>query len=270
MPMKNTVKLLLLLVFFSGNVSLSLANGLSSPGSPSGNEPRFSPEQILKFSKKVEKTIASKGAYVAIVARKGRPKSEMPEGMAFTHAGFAVYSEISTKDGRKVPGYAMYNAYQQDDKPYTSKLVNDYPPDFFADVAELEAGIIIPSITLQKRLLQTITSPLYQSLHDPNYSAVANPYTIGRQNCTEFVLDIINSSIYQTGNVNTIKEIEKKYFVAQPVNINPIKLFLGSMFISEITLSDHPGKPVTATFETIAQYILKYDKGAELLTVMPN
>jgi hypothetical protein len=59
-------------------------------------------------------------------------------------------------------------------------------------------------------------------------------------------------------------------FVAQTVNVNPFKLMLGSMFMREVTLSDHPDTPVTATFETIAQYLLKYDKGSELLTVLPD
>jgi len=230
----------------------------------------YSPEQILHFAKKIEKLLAGKGAYVAILARKGRPKSEMPEGMAFTHTAFAVYSEITTHDGRKVPGYAIYNLYQQDKNPDVSDLVTDYPPDFFAGVAELEAGVIIPSAALQKRLLTTIGSPMYKSLHDPHYSVIANPYTLGRQNCTEFVLDVLNASIYQTNDIEKIKANEKAYFVAQKVNVNPFKLMLGSMFSAEVSMSDQPDQPVTATFEKIGQYLVQYDKGAEILTVLPD
>lgn len=244
--------------------------GFSASSSRPGETMHFTPEQILRFAKKVERVMAGKGAYVAILARKGRPRSEMPEGMAFTHTAFAVYSEISTRDGRKVPGYAVYNLYQQDRHPDVSDLIIDYPPDFFAGVADLEAGIIIPSSTLQKRLLATIVSPLYSSLHDSRYSVIANPYTLGRQNCTEFVLDIINASIYQTGNLNTIKAHEKAYFIAQEVNINPFKLIVGSMFSDEVSLADQPGQPVTATFEKIGDYLLRYDKGAEVLTVVPD
>nr|WP_321466117.1 DUF2145 domain-containing protein [uncultured Desulfobulbus sp.] len=243
------------------------AAGLSSPGTAAQPSSRYSVEQILKFSKKVEKILAGKGCYVALVARKGRPKEEMPEGMAFTHVGFAVYSTIATKDGRMVKGYAMYNAYQMDDKPNSSRLVKDFMADFFADVADMEAGVIIPSPVLQYRLLKTITSPLYNTFHDPRYSAIANPYTLGRQNCTEFVLDIIISSIYQTGDMRKIKAAEKQYYVAQKVNVNPLKLFFGSMFMREITLSDHPGTPVTATFETIADFLRRYDEGSEEFTV---
>jgi len=239
-------------------------------GSQAGGTPQFPVEQIIKFSKQVEKTLASKGARVALVARVGRPPEDLPEGMHFTHVSFAVYSQITTADGRTLPGYAIYNLYQGDEKPDTSTLVQDFPVDFFSGAALMEAGIIIPSAELQKRLLDTITSPTYQKLHDPHYSAIANPYTLGRQNCTEHTLDVITAAIYQTDDIKTIKAAEKKYYVAQIVNVSGFKLMLGTIFSSDITLSDQPGKPVTATFETIADYLKKYDAGSEMFIITPE
>jgi hypothetical protein len=238
--------------------------------SQAGDEIKFSPEQIVSFAKKVERTMAAKGAYVAILARMGRPASELPEGMHFTHVAFAVYSEITTTDGRKVPGYAIYNLYQQNGHPDISDLVQDYPVDFFSGVAVLEAGIIIPSPELQQRLLDVIGSPAYKSLHEPSYSLIANPYTVGKQNCTEHTLDVINAAIYQTDDINKIKANEKAYFEAQAVNVSPLKLALGSMFSAEVSTSDHNGKPVTATFETIGKYLQKYDAGSETIILTPN
>lgn len=242
----------------------------ATAGSQAGGEAHFPVEQIIRFSKQVEKTLAQKGARVALIARVGRPAAEMPEGMHFTHVSFAVYSEITTGDGRKLPGYAVYNLYQSDAKPDSSSLIQDFPVDFFAGVAELEAGIVIPSPELQRRLLDTIFSPTYRALHDPHYSAIANPYTLGRQNCTEHTLDVINAAIYRTGDLKRIKASEKAYFTAQPVNVSPLKLMLGSMFSAEITLSDHPGKPVTATFETIAAYLEKFDEGTQIIIIKPE
>ena len=259
-------------VVFAGLALASLAQaaGFSSAASSAGEPAHFEPQQIVQFAKKVEKTMASKGARVAILGRMGRPRAELPEGMHFTHVAFAVYSEISTQDGRKLPGYAIHNLYQLDDKPDVSRLVLDYPVDFFSGVAELETGIIIPSAELQRRLLATIVSPTYAKLHDSHYSVIANPYTLGRQNCTEFVLDVTNAAIYQTDDVNRIKANEKQYFVAQKVNVNPFKLMLGSMFSAEVSTSDQNGTPVTATFETIGEYLKKYDAGSEVLMVLPD
>jgi len=256
-------------------LSILLLNGFficqaaSFSGSSAHAEAHFASEQIIQFAKKVERKLAAEGARVAIVARMGRPLSEMPEGMHFTHVAFAVYSNITVADGTSVPGYAIYNLYQKDDKPSVSQLVQDFPVDFFAGVAQLEAGIVIPSHELQQRLLEVIGSPTYASLHEPRYSLIANPYTLGRQNCTEFVLDVVNAAIYQTNDIKIIKANTKAYFKAQPVNVSPFKLMLGSMFSAEVTTTDQRGRAVTATFEKISEYLQTYDQGAKVLSLTP-
>lgn len=266
-PFQRTLALTLWSLLFSLSVC---AQGFSSSSSAASEKAHFKPEQIVAFSKKVERVLGATGARVAIIGRMGRPASELPEGMHFTHVAFAVYSEITTVDGERVPGYAIHNLYQQDAHPNVSDLVQDFPVDFFAGVATLEAGLIIPSPQLQARLLRVITSPTYKQLHQPSYSVIANPYTLGHQNCTEFVLDVLNSAIYQTNDIQVIKENEKAYFVAQPVNVSPFKLLLGSMFSAEVATSDHSGPPVTATFERIGDYLQKYDEGSFMKTVYPN
>lgn len=236
-----------------------------------GETTAFTAQQITSFAKKVEKTLANKGAYIAILARMGRPAADMPDGMHYTHVAFAVYSQITTTDGRKVPGYAIYNLYQDNEKPDVSALVQDFPVDFFGGVAVLEAGILIPSLELQKRLLEVIRSPTYKKLHDPRYSLIANPYTLGRQNCTEHTLDVINAAIYETDDIKVIKANETAFFKAQKVNVSPLKLFFGSVFSAQITTVDQPtSTPETATFETITQYLQKYDQGVEMLTILPD
>jgi hypothetical protein len=238
--------------------------------SQSGGDIHFPVEKIIKFSKKVEKTLAQKGARVAIIARVGVPLKDLPEGIHFTHTAFAVYSDITTADGRHVPGYAIYNLYQRAKEPNISDLVQDFPVDFFAGVPVLKAGLIIPSPELQRRLLQTISSPVYKELHNPKYSNIANPFTLDFQNCTEHTLDVIMAAIYETGDIKKIKANEKAYFKAQVLNVNRLKLLLGSMFIADITISDHPGKPETATFTTIGNFLKKYDAGSQVLIVTPD
>jgi hypothetical protein len=232
--------------------------------SQAGGEIYFKPEEIIKFAKKVEKSMAQKGAHVAILARVGRPRDQLPPGFSYTHVSFAVYSQITATDGRKIPGYAIYNLYQRNQEPNVSDLVQDFPADFFAGVQVLEAGVIIPSPELQARLLRVITSPTHKELHNPRYSVIANPFTLDYQNCTEHTLDVIFAAIYETNNIRQIKKNEEAYFEPQPVNVNPIKLAIGSLFVAEIKTSDHPGAPVTATFETIARFLQKYDIGSQV------
>ena len=112
-------------------------------GSQSGGEIHFAPDQIVKLAKKIERQIANRSAQVAIISRVGRAPNKLPDGMEFTHVAFAVYSKITTTDGRILPGYAMYNLYQDDDKPNTSALFQDYPLDYYASTYALKAGVII-------------------------------------------------------------------------------------------------------------------------------
>ncbi|AGX87319.1 DUF2145 domain-containing protein [Candidatus Symbiobacter mobilis] len=249
---------------------VAVAAGESGSGSARGEVPHFTQEQVRAFAKKVEKAMAERGARVAILARMGRPSSELPQGMHFTHVAFAVYSEITTVDGRKLPGYAIHNLYQLDDRPDRSALVQDFPFDFFSGVAVLEAGVLVPSPTLQDRLLRLIGTPAYAGLHEPHYSVIANPFTLGRQNCTEFVLDVLHSAIYQTADIDVLKANEKAYFEAQPVRVNPVKLLFGAAMSADVFLADHPGSPVTATFETLGKYLLRYDAGSSLFTVLSD
>lgn len=250
-----------------------LAAGAASPrGSSQAEAGRtyFPREQILAFSEKVEKTLTAHGAQVAILARMGRPTAALPPGMRFTHVAFAVYSERTTEDGRTLSSYAIHNLYQLKNAPDRSELVQDDPADFFAEVHELEAGIIVPPRDLQQRLLKLIASPGYASLHESSYSVIANPYSQGRQNCTEFVLDVVNAAIYQTLDPEVLKATLKARFVPHKVDVSLFKLKLVSLFVKEVSLEDHEGTPVTTTFESIGRYLQQYDQRSVVLTVRPD
>ncbi|MCG8619472.1 MAG: DUF2145 domain-containing protein [Desulfobacterales bacterium] len=244
-------RLLILALFFS----LLMVSSLQAGSSQAEGEAYYDADTIIRFSKRVEKSLAQNGARVAIISRVGRPRKHLPEGVNFTHTALAVYSKITTSDGREVPGYAVYNLYQKFGQPDVSHLVQDYPVDFFAGVQVLEAGVIIPAPDLQRRLLEVITSGAYKDFHNPNYSVIANPYTLDLQNCTEHLLDVLFSAIYNSTDIQQIKANQKAYFKAQPVNVNPIKLALGSLFVKDVSTSDHPGAPETTTFTTISKFL---------------
>lgn len=224
-------------------------------GSRNRVDPILPLEDIALLSKKVEAYAAEHGARVFLIARQGRPTKELPDGVEYTHISYAVYSNIEIEDGRTVPGYAIYNLYQREDAPSKSTLVMDFPLDFLAGAQVAKVGVIIPSRKLQKRLLAVIKSDTYKNLHNPSYSAIANPYNAKYQNCTEHALDILNAAIYQTDDIEQLKQYTRTHFEAQTLKIDPFKLFLGSLFTSDIKTSDHRGDIQTATFGSIAKYL---------------
>lgn len=236
-------------------------------GSQQRIESHLPVEDLVKLTKKLEKTMAAKGVRVFLIARTGIPKAELPEDVEYTHVAFGVYSKIKTDNNRIVPGYAYYNLYQIQDDSSKSKLVIDYTIDFISGIYEPKVGVLVPVPELQKRLLSIIGTDSYLSLHNPEYSVLANPYDMKYQNCTEFVLDVINASIYNTINKEILKLNAKKYFEGQKINISPIKLLLGSIFSSDIKTSDHNGQIRTATFTSIVNYLKENNLAAEVMTI---
>ena len=245
-------------LWWAGDAAASVRNEGSS---------QFPADQIAQFAKRVERRLAESGARVAVVSRVGRPPDELPPGVRYTHVGLAVYSEITTKDGGRLPGYAMYNLYQDEKQPDRSELVQDYPVDFFAGVYALEAGIVVPKPTLQQRVLKMIRDGSYRRLHNPHYSVLANPYKTRFQNCTGFVLDVLVGALYRTGDIAQIETDIKAYFRAQPIAVDPLKLALGSLLRGELALSDQQGPVRTATYESLVAFMREHGLSQEVLTV---
>lgn len=223
----------------------------------------FNFRQLATLSKGVERVLASHRAQVALIARVGLPPEVLPPGVEYSHSGFAVYSRIHTGDGRLVPGYAIYSLYQRGEHTGESYLTQDYPIDYYATSRVLRAGIILLDPRLQRVLLNTIFSDTYPKLHNPVYSAIANPFNTRYQNCTEFVLDVVFAAIYRTGDQDRIKGNIRAYFQPQPIEVDPFKLALAERRLADVRTDDHTGPIATATFESIARFLLKYGLAEE-------
>ncbi len=231
---------------------------ISSPifaGSAQDTELQFSVEAVDKFAKKVELFAAQEGARAFIIGRVGRPEKDLPKGISFTHTAIAVYSAIKLDSGETVKGYAIHNLYQKEGQSNKSELVIDYPVDFFWGVDSLKAGIIIPTPDLQQRILAVIANGKDRQLHNDNYSVIANPFNNMFQNCTEHTLNIVNSGIYQTIDIEQLKSNAQQHFKPQKIKASPFKLMLGNWFVDDVSTKDHSGKVYTTTFTTIGKYL---------------
>ncbi|WP_421132480.1 DUF2145 domain-containing protein [Alteromonas sp. A079] len=236
-----------------------LLSGAVNAGSEQTGKPNFSPEAIATFSKNVEKYAASQGARAFIIARRGRPSDDLPEGIRFTHTAIAIYSSVTLDNGEVAKGYAIHNLYQYAQQPDRSHLITDYPVDFFWGAYALEAGIIIPTKDVQAAIIKVFTEGKAALLHNPRYSVIANPFNSERQNCTEYTLDVLNSAVYSTTDIPQLKANAKAHFVPQKVNMSRAKLRIASMFNDGVTLRDHSRRVETTTFSSMARYMKQYD-----------
>ena len=255
---------LILTVFILAMSSVSFGFSLNDPV---GAQPVHDFEIVAKFSKDVERLLASKRARIAIISRAGRHEGELPDGVEFTHVGLAVYSTITDSHGRKYNGYAIHNLYQREDALDKSELVQDFPFDFYRSATTLKTGIIIPNDALQSRLLNVIQSGGFQRLHNPDYSAIANPFNNRKQNCTELVLNVLQSAIYQTEDLVEIKTSIKEHFDPYKIAFNPVKIIIGAAFSREISATDHDGTFMTTTWTSIKHYMQKFNLASEVVRI---
>ena len=245
------------------------ASPAAAQSSAAGEAPTRPVEEIAAFAKQVERSLAQRGARVALVGRLARDPASLPPGLGYTHVAYWVYAQMQAADGSRFPGYAVYNLYQQAGAADRSELKQDLPIEFFAAVHELKAGVVVPTPEVQARLLETIGSERYGRLHNPRYSVLANPHAAKFQNCTSFVLDVLLASIYRIDDPAAVRGAARAYFEPQTVRLSPLQSLFGPIFVREVALSDHDGEVRTATFESIAAFMRKYGLAQEEFEATP-
>jgi hypothetical protein len=255
------------LILFTLITSLPLT---AQAGSSQVNRSHLPKAQVATFANRVQQDLAARGVHVAIVGRMGRDRSQLPDGVKYTHVAYWVYSQITQADGSTGQGYRVYNLYQQAGNSARSDLVQDSPADFFAGAHRLDAGIIIPDARLQKKLLQVIASPTYKSLHNPRYSVLANPNTSKFQNCTEHTLNVLMASLYGTSDARQIKANITAHFTPQPIAISGTKRALASVASQALTTSDHGSDVATATFSSIARFMKANKLASKIYRITPD
>lgn len=261
--MKNLFSLLLLAL-------LSHSPSFATAGSSEAGHPTLPAADVAAFANAVQRDLAARGAHVAIVSRVGRDPRHLPAGIRYTHVSYWVYSQIKLADGRSGRGYHVYNLYQLNDDATRSHLVQDRPADFFAGAHSLDAGIIIPDVRLQKKLLKVISSPTYAALHNARYSVLANPTTGQFQNCTEHTLDVLFASLYGTDNAPQIKANIAAHFVPQKIQIGGFKRLLAPAASKALTTEDHGDTIATATFSAIARFMEANELAQGIYKITPN
>lgn len=239
-------------------------------GSSEAGKSHLPAAEVATFANRVQHQLAARNAHVAIVSRVGRNPKLLPHGISYTHVSFWVYSQITEADGSTGRGYRVYNLYQKEKSPTRSHLVQDSPADFFAGAFLLDAGVIIPDVRLQKKLLKVIASPTYALLHNTNYSVLANPNTRQFQNCTEHTLDVIFASLYATDKPEQIKANISAHFTPQDIRINGFKRVFAPVASRAFTTSDHGSRIATATFGSIAMFMTENKLSTATLRITPD
>lgn len=234
----------------------------------------FTPETAARFSKDIERDLASRNARVAIVFRTGRPREHLPEGVAYTHGSFWVYQAIETPDGGRTRGYVSHNLFHGDgeETPRTrSYLETDFPFDFVSASAVDDVAVIVPTPEMQRRILALMSDGTYERLHVPGYSLISNPADARLQNCSEFLLDVVAAAAWETDDYAQIKANLSAHFQPQVIDAGPMARLFGPAADERLRMKDHGGGPIeTVTYRSLVRFMMEHGLADEAYTLVPS
>jgi hypothetical protein len=251
--MRSLIACLCLLV---GLIALPAAQA-GSDGQPADE---FTLREAADFSKHIERELAARGAFVAIVFRTGRARDELPDEIRYTHGALWVYTQIPTYDGGHQFGYAVYNLYHGQDDRSQSYLMQDFPLDFTRGDVTGQVGIIVPLPDLQDRIIDVMASPAYFDLHQPEYSLISNPADLRFQNCNEFLLDIVSAAAWETTDRDQIKVNINEYFEPTLIELSFLERLAAEWLDPRVRFDDQSSQIRTATFGSISDFLYRYDQ----------
>lgn len=217
---------------------------------------KFGEEAIREFALKVNDELDARKVNVAIVARSGRLRAELPKGISYTHVAFVVFEPMRDANGEVFHTYAVYNLYQgAEGRLDRSYLKQDLMYDFVAGVAEKDVAVCVPDEALQQRIVRVIRSPAYAGLHNPDYNLVANPWVDRFDNCVTHTLKVCMAAIYQTDDRARIYRNNRAYFQPTRVRLGPVKS-LGSHFVDGLSHEDRdPAGLQTASYDSLKTFL---------------
>ncbi len=243
------IQLTLFILFLAGSVfgwHIHTVYRMAVASSPFG-EPLFEREVLEDYGRKINNELNAKNVELAIISRAGQKRSQLPDGVDFTHSAFW----IREADGQ----YAVYNLYHGEDNRLISSLVKDSPADFLRLTREHDVGIIIPTGAAQKQIIDYIQSPRYGEVHQVNYSLISNPFDTRFQNCNEYMLDSLAAMFWNTPNSTLIKEKYQGVLKPKELETSFIRRYIGPIVDERLKIEDHGETIVTTTRKTLAQFL---------------
>ena len=160
-------------------------------------ENRLHYQMALRTAYRLKNFLDEKSAKVAIISRAAKPRERefkypdgrVEEGMKYGHAGIAH----KTEKGWRVT-HLLFNGCTETPG---SKLFRQGLAWFWSEgIHSYDIDVVIPSAGLQEKILEVVDPVAGQELwakkiHNPVYSAIANPFATDYQNSNGWVLTVI-------------------------------------------------------------------------------
>lgn len=215
--------------------------------------------QGFELAQKVRMQLDASQAELAIIARVGQDLSKYH--LSYSHLG------VVRKDaeGRWLVMHELNQCGTASSALFNEGLANFFMDDPF----RLQAMLMIPSATIQQKVLRRLDSSTVKEMHEPRYNMLAFPFSTRYQNSNQWALELLAASLASEVEIHTREQAQTWLRLAnyQPSTLEiPMLTRLGGrMFRANIAFDDHPmgrrmaGQIDTVTVESIDRFLQTRD-----------
>ncbi|MBM4258299.1 MAG: DUF2145 domain-containing protein [Deltaproteobacteria bacterium] len=217
----------------------------------------------LTLAFKTRAALEESGAQVAVLGRIGADLSAYR--LRYSHAGFAWRDH---PQGRWLVVHELNQCATAQSRLFDEGLGN-----FFLDSPlAYEALLVIPSPTVQQKLVAVLASGVPDQLHEPDYSMIAYPWETRYQNSNQWLLETLAAALASDGEISTRTHaqhwLKRHAFTPTRIHLPPLTRLGARLLSANVQFDDHPlsdrlaGTYQVVTVEAVVDYLLQLDPQA--------
>lgn len=215
---------------------LSLGLGTAHAGTSckdTNHSPRLwqtASQKAIELKKALDKTKAE----AVLVARVGSDISK--HGLYYTHVAFAAKGFHNKKNQWTIV-HLLNGCGTASSHIHAQGLMNF----FLDDLLNNDFEVIVPSTSVQNKIVQALRSGESKKVHGAHYSMLAYPFARKYQNSNQWILETIAAA--ETGKYSRTKAqafLQKTGYQPSVIKISGAEKFGASLFKQNISFDDHP------------------------------
>ena len=228
-------------------------------------------QQAMGLAYKAQQKLETSGAEVALIARAGQNLSRY--AIRYSHLGFVW---------RDHPKGAWRVTHELNEcGAAISDIYDDGLGNFFLDdLWKMEAVILIPRESTQRRLVAIFTARRHLALHQARYSMVAYPYSTMYQNSNQWALEVIAAAEARDAVISTREQAQRwlKFAGYQPteLKLDAVTRLGARVMKANVAFDDHPSelrwsdRIRTVTVDSVFDFVAGRDAGSVQIQIVPG
>ena len=202
-------------------------------------------QKALRLATQVRQAVESSSARLVLLGRIGSDQSK--RGVRYTHVGYLLREHPA---GAWTVVHELNACGTGNADLFDEGLSNFYLDDPF----EYETQIVIPSPSIQEKLIPLLTGPAKRSVYEATYSSIANPWSTQYQNSNGWVLEILAIALGGPGEIRNRAQaqdwLKNNGYQPQKLHIGGGERSGARLFTPNIRFGDHPATAwQTQTYE---------------------